>query len=78
MKKGVGLLLSMLILAATLTGCISMTPLSDAGAFPGDGAERKVRSAGGSGRPDQRYLGGYAAARGDPEDAVPRQRDPDL
>ena len=29
MKKGVGLLLSMLILAATLTGCISMTPLSD-------------------------------------------------
>ncbi len=24
------------------------------------------------------YLGGHAAARGDPEDAVPRQRDPDL
>ena len=42
MKKGVGLLLSMLILAATLTGCISMTPLSDAGAFPGDAQSYEV------------------------------------
>ncbi len=48
------------------------------GTQKGDGAERKVRPAGGPGRTDQRYLGGYAAARGDPEDAVPRQRDPDL
>ena len=42
MKKGVGLLFSMLILAATLTGCISMTPLSDAGAFPGDAQSYEV------------------------------------
>ena len=42
MKKGVGLLLSMLILAATLTGCISMTPLGDTGKFPNDSQSYEV------------------------------------
>lgn len=42
MKKGVVLLLSLLVLSAVFTGCMSMTPLSDAGAFPGDAQRYEV------------------------------------
>lgn len=51
--------------------------LQKAEARKGRGPERKVRPAGGPRRPGQRHLGD-AAARGDPQDALPGQRDPDL
>ena len=39
----------------------------------GHGPEREVRPAGGPGRPYQRHFRWHAAARGDPENALPRQ-----
>ena len=40
--------------------------------------QREVRSARGPGRADRGHHRGHAAAHRDPEDAVPRKRDPDL